>query len=241
MATQFLEGPKPKTKFGKQFKAPIYTAKDGSKEFIKTLYDYVVHLEDTIISKEELVSSVPKSSMDPYQYTQQWKQHNLFDDVVGLDGEHLQRFEKIPEIDQLLKLIREHYLINLANLRYPRIKAYIHGWANILRPGEWITPHTHITGPEAYLAATYYLSTNNTSLFVHDGTYPETCGSVSTEAGKIIIFPSWLPHWSDKCEENTIRVSLAFDIVTETTVQSNPWRPHVLLDDPATMPGLDHK
>ena len=239
MGTEFLEGPKPKTKFGKKFKAPIYIGKDGSKEFIKTLYDYVLDLETNIISKEELVSSVPKSGMDPYQYTQQWKQHNLFDDVVGLGGEHLQRFKKIPEIDQLLKLVREHYLIHLANLNYPRIKAYIHGWANVLRKDQWITPHTHIDGEESYLAATYYLTTNNTNLYMHDASHTQTCAAVSTEAGKLVIFPSWIPHWSDKCEDENLRVSLAFDIVTETTVLGNPWRPHVLLDDPATMPGLD--
>jgi hypothetical protein len=241
MATQFLEGPIPKTRFGKRFKVPIYTAKDGRKEFIKTLYDYVVDLEEKIISHEELVSSVPKATIDPYKYTQQWKQHNLFDDVVGLGGEHLQRFEKIAEVDQLLKLVREHYLLYLADLNYPRIKAYIHGWANILRPGEWITPHSHIDGEEAYLAATYYLTTNSTNLYMHDASYTKTCGAVSTEAGKLVFFPSWVPHWSDKCEESGLRISLAFDIVTETTVQGNPWRPHVLLDDPATMPGLDGK
>ena len=239
MGTQFLEGPKPKTKFGKKFKAPIYTAKDGSKEFIKTLYDYVLDLEANIISKEELVSSVPKSGMDPYQYTQQWKQHNLFDDVPGLGGEHLQRFHKIPEIDQLFALVREHYLLHLANLNYPRIKAYIHGWANVLRKGEWITPHCHIDGSDAYLASTYYLTTNNTNLYMHDPSYVGTKGAIATEAGKIVIFPSWIPHWSDECQDEDLRVSLAFDIVIEDSVQGNPWRPHVLLDDPATMPGLD--
>lgn len=239
MPTQFLEGPKPKTKFGKKFKIPVYTAKDGSKQFISTLYNYILELESNIISKEELVSSVPKSSSDSYKYTQQWKQHNLFNDISGLGGEHLKRFEKIPEIDTLYKLIREHYLIYLAELGYPRIQSYIHGWANVIRKGESISPHCHIDGSDAYLASTYYLTSNNTNLYLHDPSYVHTKGAIATESGKIVIFPSWVPHWSDESPDETIRISLAFDIVIKDTVQGNPWRPHVLLDDPATMPGLD--
>lgn len=226
------------TKFGPKLKYPVYVVEDGSTDFINRLTKYVLDVEENIIAKEGLVSDVPKNDADPYQHTQQWKQHNLLRDFAGLDGEHLERFPHDPVMDELFSFIRMHYLTFLAEMKYPRIKAYVHAWANVLRGDQFISRHSHITGPEAYLAATYYLTTNNTSLYF-ENPINMTAAGVATVAKRVVMFPSWLVHFSDKCEEGKMRISLAFDIVTENTMIANPWRPHVLLDDPATMPGLE--
>jgi hypothetical protein len=239
MNTFLFESEQPKTKFGFKFKIPIYDAKDGSKEFIQQLTDYILYLENNIIAKEALVSEVPKNNGDPYKHTQQWKQHNLLKDEVGLGGEHLERFPYNPVIDELFKMVRSHYLVHLANLKYPRIKAYIHAWANVLSPKEWISRHSHITSEESYLASTYYLTTNDTYLYLANPIDGTQNIKIETIAGKLIFFPSWMSHWSDVCEDNKNRISIAFDIVTEETVKKNPWRPHVLLDDPKIMLGLE--
>lgn len=240
VGTTWFEGEKPATKFGPKFRAPIYVGVDGSADFVKRLTDYVFKIEKDIIEKEELVSQVPKSDKDPYRHTQQWKQHNLLDDVPGMNADHLARFPKDSIIEELFKLIRTHYLMHLANLQYPREKVYIHGWANVLRENEWISRHTHITGKEAYLACTYYLTTNPTELYLENPANPEEdCIGIKTEARKIIFFPSWIPHYSDAVPNAGTRISLAFDIVTAATVRGNPWRPHRLLDDPNTMPGIE--
>jgi len=244
MNTFWWEGPRPETKFAPNFRVPVYAAKDGSQQFVKSLTNYILDLEKNIIEKEELVSPVPKSGVDPYRHTQQWKQHNLLDDVAGEKGEHLTRFPKDPIIEDLFNLVRINYLTHLANLRYPRRKVFIHGWANVLRNDEWISKHSHMTHEEAYLSSTYYLTTNETSLFLENPLNPghmDTADiiSIKTEARKIVFFPSWIPHWSDKISGDSIRISVAFDIVTENTMKGNPWRPHRLLDDPAAMPGLE--
>jgi hypothetical protein len=241
MGAEWWEGQKPLTKFAPNFKVPLYIAKDGSKDFITRMTNYVLDVEKNIIEHEQLVSPVPKPEVDPYQHTQQWKQHNLLDDVVGEGGEHLVRFPKDPVIDELFGIIRTHYLTHLAELRYPRIKTYIHGWANVLRGDQWISRHTHMTHNEAYLAMTYYLTTNDTNLYLENPIRAFEKVEIKTEARKIIMFPSWIPHWSDKCEKGSLRISLAFDIVTEGVVAGNPWRPHMLFDDPMTMPGLEGK
>ena len=239
MNTFFIEDKSPKTKFGIKIKTPIYVAKDGSKEFIEKLTNYILYLEDNIIAKEALVSEVPKNNGDPYKHTQQWKQHNLLKDDVGLGGEHLKRFPYDPVVDELFKMVRSHYLVHLANLKYPRIKAYIHAWANVLGPKEWISKHTHITGAESYLASTYYLTTNDTCLYLGHPIDNTNDIKIETVSGKLIFFPSWIPHWSDVCENNKKRISIALDIVTEDTMKANPWRPHILLDDPKTMVGIE--
>ena len=238
MDVVWFEGATPLTKFAPKFKVPIGVGVSGSNGLVDRLTKYVLTLEETIISKEELVSPVPKSEADPYRHTQQWKQHNLLDDVVGLEGEHLERFPHDPAIEELFTVIRTGYLEFLSKLNYPRRKVYIHGWANVLRDSEWISKHRHITTEESYLACTYYLTTNKTSLYLENPLVGDVI-NVPTEEKKLIFFPSWMPHWSDKIEGDSIRISLAFDIVTESCTIKNPWRPHRLLDDPATMPGLE--
>lgn len=229
----------PKTKFAPKFKVPFYVANDGSPDFIERMKKYVLDLEENIISKEELVSEVPKPEEDPYQHTQQWKQHNLLHDFAGYGGENLVRFPEDPVQQELFNIIRTHYLTFLAECGYPRIKIYIHAWANILRKGQWISKHTHMEHDEAYLACAYYLTTNDTNLYLAN-TLKDVI-SVKTVARKMIFFPSWVMHWSDEYEGDDLRISLAFDLVTEGTMKGNPWRPHILFDDPETMPGLDGK
>lgn len=241
MTTSWLKGPAPKTKFALNFKCPIYIASEPNTDLINRLTKYILELEENIISKEELVSSVPKAKEDPYQHTQQWKQHNLFDDVPGMGGEHLIRFPHNPATDELLELVRIHYLTHLMELGYPREKVYVHGWANVLRKGEWISKHAHISSQNSYLAATYYLTTNDTKLHFENITNAYDVFGTETERGKLVFFPSWLPHWSDECKDDGLRISIAIDIVTEASAFSNPWRPHKLFDDPETMLGIDGK
>ena len=238
MDVVWFEGAKPLTKFAPAFKVPIGIGFAGSSSLIDRLKTYIFKIEKDIIVNEELVSTVPKSKEDPYRHTQQWKQHNLLDDVAGLGGENLERFPSDPVIEELFTLVRTNYLEFLAKLNYPRKKVYIHGWANVLRDTEWISKHRHITTEESYLACTYYLTTNNTALFFENPLIGDTTGT-PTEEKKIVFFPSWIPHWSDAVTDNSIRISLAFDIVTESCTIRNPWRPHRLLDDPDTMPGLE--
>jgi len=133
--TKWWDGPPPANKFAQKFKTPIYVAKVGTIDFVNEITDYILKLEKDIIETEELVSKVPKSTVDPYRHTQQWKQHNLFNDVPGLDGDHLQRFPKHSSTGIMFDIIRASYLEHLATLRYPRPKVYIHGWANVLRNG----------------------------------------------------------------------------------------------------------
>lgn len=239
MDVVWFEGTPPLTKFAPKFKVPLGVGFSGTDNLVKNLTSYVLKLEEDIISKEGLVSSVPKSEQDPYRHTQQWKQHNLLDDIAGLGGEQLRRFPKDPVIEELFTMVRTNYLEYIAKLGIPRRAIYIHGWANVLRDGEWISKHRHITNEESYLAATYYLTTNSTSLYFENPLIGDMVG-VTTEKKKLVFFPSWLPHWSDPVSDEGLRISIAFDLVTENCVKGNPWRPHRLLDDPATMPGLEN-
>lgn len=238
MTTHWFKSDTPLTKFAPNLQMPLYNTIEDNPVLIAKLRDQIIAFENQI-SKESLVSEVPKQTGDPYAYTQHWKQHNLFWDQNAKGGDQLERFPMTPELEKLFHIIRKHYLIFLKELNYPRIKVYIHGWANVLRKGEWISKHSHMSDSTAYLSATYYLTTNPTFLHLINCTRVDQLESFATREGRLIMFPSWIPHESDPCTDDNLRISIAYDISIGQNLISNPWRPHVLLDDPATMEGLE--
>jgi hypothetical protein len=143
------------------------------------------------------------------------------------------------ELTTLYHIIRKNYLLFLKELNYPRAKVYIHGWANVLRQGEYISLHSHSSDSHSYLSGTYYLTTNNTTLDVIDPTRLQHKERFVTKEGLILMFPSYVAHESTVYEEADLRISIAFDICSAHSAESNMWRPHHLFDDPATMDGLD--
>ena len=238
MTIKFLATPPPETPFAPNFRIPIYDSGSGADaNNIALINKYVLDMERKIIAKEALISSVPKSETDPYKYTQHWKQHNLLDDQPPpADDGTVTRFPKDPSMDYLFKLLRRNYLQFLRETGHDRRKVWIHCWANILRDGEFISPHTHSVAANAYLAGTLYLSRTTNGIFkiYKEGTTYE----VMPNPGHIIIFPSCLTHYSEKHEGKWARVSLAFDIVVESLMETHKHRPHMLFDDPETMKGL---
>lgn len=241
MAKSFIwRGKKPVTNFGPRIYAPMYVASDGTPEFNKKLIDYVLECENSI-AKEPIVSELHKSSSDPYKYTQQWKQHNLIDDTgPRKDGDHLKKFNPNPELmKELFDKIRTNYLLMLSELNFPRKKVWIHAWGNVIRQGEHISMHQHVPTDLGYLACVYYPQTSPTDLYMSNPISTNNdMISIPTKENTIVFFPSWMPHFSSGMEESGYRISIAADIVLEETMAANPWRPHILFDDPATMPGL---
>jgi hypothetical protein len=231
-------GEEPVTKFGPRIYAPMYMSKDGTKDFNKRLIDYVLECEK-VLEDEELVSELPKNNADPYKYTQHWKQHNLLDDTGSRkDGDHLEKFKPNPVQKELFDKIRTNYLLMLQKFKFPRIKCWIHAWGNALRKDEFISKHSHIPSNQAYLASVYYPHSSPTDLLLLHPISPEVTIKIPTEENSLIFFPSWISHVGTKVDYDGLRISVASDIVTEHTMNANPWRPHILFDDPDTMPGL---
>jgi hypothetical protein len=240
MANSFIwRGKEPKSKFGPRIYAPCYSALDGNTDFNKRLIDYVLECEN-LISEEPIVSELHKNSSDPYKLTQQWKQHNLIDDSgPRKDGDHLKKFNQNIVTKELFNKIRTHYLLMLDELKFPRMKVWIHAWANVIRQGENISLHTHVPTDLGYLACVYYPQTSPTELYMLNPISNESdMISVPTKENSIVFFPSWMPHCSSTMTEEGYRISIAADIVLEETMAANPWRPNILLDDPNTMLGL---
>jgi hypothetical protein len=228
----------PLTKFAPNLKIPVYKGSEGSDDFYNKLITQILKFEEQI-SKEDLVSEVPKGNDDPYPWTQHWKQHSIFWDKSVQGGEHLERFEMTPELTKLFHIVRKHYLLFLKELKYPRIKTYIHGWANVLRDGQWISLHHHMADAHTYISGTYYPTSAPTSLKLINPIRIDQTDVFPTTKGNLIMFPSYVPHESSVYKGEELRISIAFDLSTEENTVSNPWRPHCLFDDPNTMEGFE--
>ena len=228
----------PVTKCAPNLKIPLYKSSEGSDDLYQKLTDQLLTFEKQIAT-ESLVSEVPKNDKDPYQWTQHWKQHSIFWDKPVKGGDHFERFAMSPELEKLFHIIRKHYLLYLKELNYPRIKCYIHGWANILRKGEWVSLHHHMADAHTYISGTYYLTTVATNLKLINPIRVDQTDVFPTQKGNIIMFPSYVPHESSIYEGDELRISIAFDLSTESNTLSNPWRPHCLFDDPSTMEGFE--
>ena len=126
------------------------------------------------------------------------------------------------EIKEFKNFIKEEYLKFSKELGHtiPN-KTYIHCWANVLRKGgRPIAVHHHADGhvdaPQSYsyLSGNVSLQADNTKTYYENPFTDEFQGIINTP-GDLILFPSNIRHWTDKNESDNLRISLAFDIITE--------------------------
>lgn len=90
-------------------------------------------------------------------------------------------------------------------------------WFNVLKFGERAPRHCHIIDAEKSLSWVLFLSDSKTSLniefphmYTRDGEKThKTYMKYSCEAGKVVIFPSWLHHFTDSHREKQDRYSIA--------------------------------
>ena len=118
------------------------------------------------------------------------------------------------------------------NFDFKSNEPQMEGWINVNPPGAFNAPHTH---PGSALSGTYYVSIPPDSASIapdaKSGTFEfidprVNAGSLSIEGatcfdpgvfvkpkeGLMIIFPSYLRHWVYPNEEESERVSIAFNI-----------------------------
>ena len=121
-----------------------------------------------------------------------------------------------PEINSLKKNIRRcviDYNRKLKNTIPEQL--WVHCWVNVLRFGQKIKPHLHAVRGYSYLSAHFTVQCNNTSTcFINPVNVfndPEIIER-KNEAGKLTIFPSYLPHYTTRHYSFKPRITLAMDI-----------------------------
>lgn len=107
-------------------------------------------------------------------------------------------------------------------------KLWIQIWCNILRKNQLIELHQHDASENSYISGNLCLQSNNTKThFLNPQSYFNTNKpeySSVNEKGKLTLFPSTLPHGTDKVQNDEPRVTIAFDILTEKNIKTITWR-----------------
>jgi hypothetical protein len=168
-----------------------------------------------IVLKEEpniLKNIPPANPQDPDWMTGRLWNYNFLD----LDYE---------EIRNLKSWIAEQYVIYRESIGAPKQKVYIQCWVNILRNnGRRIVPHHHADGHSStvnapqeysYLSGNLCIQTRNTSTWFQSPFLNQHVTPIPNIDGEMILFPSWMVHWTDTNQSDEPRITISFDIITE--------------------------
>ena len=118
-------------------------------------------------------------------------------------------------INSLRKEIKKNYE-NAIGTKIDSI--YVQCWANVMRDGEQIKPHTHENdpyNPYGRFSGNLVVSVDQLTHTYYNGT------PVENKIGRMIIFPSQVLHWTDTYRGKSERISIAFDIKTRKDWQED--------------------
>ncbi len=121
--------------------------------------------------------------------------------------------------NQLKKEIRKGYE-SYTNLKNTSL--FVQCWANVMRKGDIIKPHTHMhrnISPSHALSGHLCVKVDGSTSTYYDG---EPICNVN---GKIIFFPSTMTHWTNTYNGDSERITVAFDIF------SKEWFNHDIFKD----------
>ena len=127
-----------------------------------------------------------------------------------------------PQIHALEKFISESYVEFLTGIQTPVEKIYCHAWVNIVRKGEQITKHNHadahtnLPGCYSYLSGNLTIEADNTSTN-YESPYNGQLHRIPNQNGSMTLFPSFVMHHTSINKSEFPRLSIAFDIIPETT------------------------
>jgi hypothetical protein len=193
--TQF-ENDKPITRFAPVFNYYIY---EDSVD--------VKNLKDLILSKE-------KDVIDNNPYKSDWNTGLGSDSMTSRSNCY--NVLKWDDAFFLREIIRTAHDNFITTLEYNwEDKIYVQCWANVLRNEQRIKQHQHWNSKYTYLGGHISLDDYETKTHYVD---PYTRKEYISEnkKGNVVLFPNWLEHYTDTYEGDDVRVTIAFDIITQT-------------------------
>lgn len=164
-----------------------------------------------LINKEEyLIKKFPAASDGNTNLPNSVTARNPFFNLFSFeDSNELNKVKKFIKLN-VKEMLNKFNLNNLKDL-------YIICWFNVLRKGESIGKHTHYSlkrSHESFISGHFCINAFNTSTFYNDIS-EQTILEIKNEIGQLTMFPSYLPHWSNKHNGEEPRISIAFDIFPE--------------------------
>jgi len=118
---------------------------------------------------------------------------------------------EITKLEQFIIYNIKSFL-NYKKINYNSL--YIQCWYNVLSKDKQIAIHQHRNIDDCHLSfISGHLSTteNNTKTYYTSLNKKNAIG-LDNEIGKLILFPSYIPHYTDKNISDRKRISIAFDV-----------------------------
>lgn len=171
----------------------------------------VARLNDIVLEvKDDILQNTPPPGVGkPLNFlTSRLWHYNLFDYPHA-------------ELHQLKQIIAEEYCAYVDAMQYPRETVYIQCWANLLKFGQHINWHhhsdAHASAPNeyAYVSGNLCIHADDTKTYYKNPCVETDIIGLDNVAGEMVLFPSFISHQTDKNMNQTPRISIAFDIITE--------------------------
>jgi len=103
-------------------------------------------------------------------------------------------------------------------------KLYGKCWANILRSkGETLKRHVHKVHDHCFLTGHVTIQSSQTKTFYEYPFFDHMTYNVPNEIGKMIIFPSYLYHWTTPQIDERPRITLGFDLLLEEGLKKDKY------------------
>ena len=173
---------------------------------IEWLANKILKLEKIILSEtEKSIASDGKTGLGNDSLTSRFTQFNLF------------QIEETKFLKEIIKHEVKLYTNRLDQVDSCPLDTLLYGqcWANVMKKGEAIGIHSHAgpaLGEYSYLSGNICVQTNETSTYYLTPYYEHTY-QLQNKDGTIVLFPSWLKHYTDDVKNDEERITLGFDLV----------------------------
>jgi len=123
-------------------------------------------------------------------------------------------FQKHNELEKVENFINKNIKLFLKYKTIDQKKIYTQCWFNVLREGEDMKSHQHRNISDFHLSfiSGNFCTTNNNTKTYYTTLNGEKGSGIDNSAGKLILFPSYIPHFTTPNKSKEERISIAFDI-----------------------------
>jgi hypothetical protein len=179
--------------------------------------ELTIKLRDIVLKEEmNILNNVPLSNKD-----------DDFDWITGrLWSYNFLSFD-YDAVRELKTIIKTQYETFTRAIGAEPAPVYIQCWINIIKNnGRCISPHHHADAhakslssslPQeySYVSGNLCVQTNETNTYFRGPILDKQLIPIKNVDGEMMLFPSFLVHWTDKNLYETPRITISFDIIQE--------------------------
>lgn len=133
--------------------------------------------------------------------TGQYMSYNLFEIT-----------KDVPEFQNLLNWIKDQYALMMQTNSTTIRNLNLFSWANVVRKGQKIDKHGHGGRNYSYLSGNLHLDNYQTKTLYFSPVDENVKMGIDNVKGGLTMFPSYILHSVSEHQEDTKRVSIAFDL-----------------------------